>query len=160
MQTQTTTPKMNHITHETCHNISQHATKLGWAMEVELLNLGRFDTRGCGLLFGSHETGWQYRISNVALSACCPPSKLYRQYISLTKILQVFHFWHAKTCTKIKNKKCTSIDTHNLEVDMYCDLWRKKIHVKWHARNWNDTCRQLKYYKLQFKYSENITYNL
>ena len=58
------------------------------------------------------------------------------QCICLTKFLQVFLFWHAKTCTK---NKCTSIDTHILEVDTYCDLWRKKTHVNWHTRNWNDT---------------------
>ena len=44
------------------------------------------------------------------------------QCICLTRVLQVFIFWHAKTCTKFK---CTSIDTHVLEVDTYCDLWRK-----------------------------------
>ena len=55
-----------------------------------------------------------------------------RQCICLTKFLQVFFFWHAKTCTK---NKCTSIDTHILEVDTYCDLWRGKTHVNWHTRN-------------------------
>ena len=29
------------------------------------------------------------------------------------------------TCKNLPpNKKCMSIDTHNLEVDPYCDLWK------------------------------------
>ena len=54
------------------------------------------------------------------------------------KFLQKFHFWHTETRQE-KKRKCTSIDTHDIEVDTYCDLWRKKTHVNWHARNWNDT---------------------
>ena len=47
----------------------------------------------------------------------------FRCMFLLTKFLQGFHLWHAKTRT---TKKCMSIDTHNLEVDTYCDLWREK----------------------------------
>ena len=43
------------------------------------------------------------------------------QCVCLTKYLQVFHFWHAKTRTITK---CTSTYTQNLEVDMW--LVKKK----------------------------------
>ena len=42
----------------------------------------------------------------------------------------------------------------NLDFDKYYDLWRKNIHINSHARNWNDSYWQLKYYKLQLKYPE------
>ena len=49
---------------------------------------------------------------------------------------------------------------HNLEVDMYCDLWRKK-HTSIDTLEIEMTriTRQFKYYKVQLKYPENITHN-
>ena len=38
-----------------------------------------------------------------------------KQCVSLTKKLQVFEIWQAKTCTKLK---CMSTDTHDLEFDL------------------------------------------
>ena len=43
------------------------------------------------------------------------------------------------TRKNLHKNKCTTIDTHILEVDTYYDLWRKNTHVDWHTRNWNDT---------------------
>jgi hypothetical protein len=44
------------------------------------------------------------------------------QCICLTKFLQVFSFGTQELAQK---KKCTSIDTHVLEIDTYYDLCRK-----------------------------------
>ena len=50
---------------------------------------------------------------------------------------------------------------HNLEVDTYCDLWRKKKHKSIDTLEIEmvGITRKLKYYKLQLKYVENITHN-
>ena len=78
--------------------------------------------------------------------------------VCLTKFLQVFHFWHAKTRTH-KDKRM-SIDTHNLEVDTYCDFWRKKhTSINTLEIEMTSNTRQLKRHKLQLKYLENVTHN-
>ena len=54
------------------------------------------------------------------------------------------------------------IDTHNLEVDMYCDLWRKKekhTSIDTLEIEMKGIIRQLKYYNMQLKYPENIIHN-
>ena len=78
---------------------------------------------------------WTCHIQVVGLYLIMGPD----QCVCLTKFLQVFSLL---TCKYSHKKRCMSVDMHNLEVDMYCDLWRKKPHVNWYARNWNDT-----YYK-------------
>ena len=83
-----------------------------------------------------------------------------QQCVCLTKFLQVSHFWHAKTCTKYNWK---------MHVNWHAQL--RSWHLLWLVENINHTSidtletemtcitRQLKFYKLQFKYPENITHN-
>ena len=65
---------------------------------------------------------------------------------------KVFASFSLLTCT---------IDTHVLEVDTYCNLWRKK-HTSIDTLEIEMTCitRQPEYFKLQLKYLENITHNI
>ena len=51
--------------------------------------------------------------------------------------------------------------TYNLEVDTYCDLWKKETHTLIDTLEIKMThiARQFKYYKLQLMYPENITHN-
>ena len=62
-------------------------------------------------------------------------------------------FSHFSRKNSHKKIKCISIDTHNLEVDMCCDLWRKK-HTSIGTLEIKMTCitRQLKYYNMELKY--------
>ena len=73
---------------------------------------------------------------------------------------KVFASFKVLTCKNLHEKKGTSIDTHNSEVDMYYDLWRRK-HMSIDMLEIDMTCiiRLLKYYELELKYPENITHN-
>ena len=73
-----------------------------------------------------------------------------------------FFTFDIQKLTPTQIKKCSSIDTHNLEVDTYYDFWRKKKYTSIDMLEIEITriTRQLKYYKLQFKYPENITHNI
>ena len=79
------------------------------------------------------------------------------QCVCLTKFLQVFHFCHAKTCTK---NKCTSIDTHFFKLTRTVTCEEQK-HTSLDTLEIEMTCiiRQFEYYKLKLKYPENITHN-
>ena len=50
---------------------------------------------------------------------------------------------------------------HELEVDTYYDLWRKNTHtfIDMLEIIMTHIIRQLKYYKQQLKYPENVTHN-
>ena len=61
------------------------------------------------------------------------------QCVFLTKFLQVFNIRHTTTCTKVN---CMLIDTHNLDIDMYYDLWRQKSLINLHFKHQNDTYYQ------------------
>ena len=65
------------------------------------------------------------------------------------------------TRKNLYQKNVCQLRPHKLEVDTYCDLWRKTFYMSIDTLQIEMTCitRQLKFYKLQLNYPKNITHN-
>jgi hypothetical protein len=70
------------------------------------------------------------------------------------KVFESFHFWHVKTPTK---NTCKFIVTHNMKFDMREE--NKHMSIDKLEFEMTRITRQLKYYRLHLKYSENITHD-